>query len=553
MTYLRLLLSAALLASAGFSYEAVGAEPAAPENSKVSVTVDAGKALAANDRFWANLVFHPTEFLSTEWGEEHIALLRESGAALKYVRIYNQPEDAAYLRDDGTVGYRWDHFDRRADLILKHGLKPSVAFFSMPAQIAADPTLLRKRPFMDGKPIYTGSPKDYRLWQAMCADFTRHVIERHGEDEVATWRFSCWNEPDLRGFSRFKLEEYRPLYDHFAAGVRSVSSRIRIGGPSLSSGNIYRNPHLFRDTLEHIARGKNFATGEKGSPIDFITVHTYGGHGAAGSSRSPYPSVDYMLEQQLRLVAMRDEFPELRKVPIVVAEWGVTSGGGTSMARQPMAEVRNSQFAPTFLATAVAKLIDLKLNQDVRIGDMYICLSGYEVARKTDFEGKRTASTLNGFDKPLLNGYRMLAKLGPEFVSSRVEPSEAPVTAVAARDGEQQTAVLVAHFRNDHPDNAGPSAAVELEIGTRWPAGTQVTLHHWRVDETHSNAYTIYRALGRPEQPSAEQIEQIKARMGLEQFEEPRKLRIDGPVRLKVDLPCNALSLIELVAAADGE
>ncbi|MDZ7616068.1 MAG: hypothetical protein U1E05_03635, partial [Patescibacteria group bacterium] len=433
-------------------------------------------------------------------------------------------------------------------LILAQGLKPSVAFFSLPAQIAADATQLRKRPFMDGKPIYIGVPRDYRLWQEMCADFTRHVIKRHGEEEVATWRFSCWNEPDLRGFSHFKLEEYRPLYDHFAAGVRSVSERVRIGGPSLSSGNIYKNPHLFRDTLAHIAQGKNFATGEKGAPIDFITVHTYGGHGAAGSSRSPYPSVDYMLEQQLRLVAMRDEFPELRNVPIVIAEWGVTSGGGTSMARQPLAEVRNSQFAPAFLATAVARLIDLKLNHDVRIGDMYICLSGYEIARKTDFEGKRTASTRSGFDKPLLNGYRMLAKLGPEFVASQTEPAEAPVSVVAARDGNRQTAVLLAHFRNNHPDNAGPAAPVELAIETQWPEGTKVTMHHWRVDETHSNAYTIFRELGRPEQPSAEQIAQIKSRMGLERLEEPRVLRIAGPVHVKIDLPCNALSLIELVA-----
>ncbi len=517
----------------------------------VSVNVDAREALAANDRFWANVVFHPTEYLSTEWGEEHIALLRESGAALKYVRVYNQPEDAAYVRQDGTIGYRWDHFDRRADLILEQGLKPSVAFFSMPAPIAADPTLLRKRPFLDGKRVYLGAPKDYQLWQEMCADFTRHVIERHGEDEVATWRFYCWNEPDLRGFSRFEIEEYRPLYDHFAAGVRSVTERIPIGGPSLSSGNIYRNPHLFRNTLEHIARGKNFATGEKGSPIDFITIHTYGGHGAAGSSRSKYPSVDYMLEQQLRLATIRDEFPELRNVPIVVAEWGVTSGGGTSMARQPLAEVRNSQFAPAFLVTAVARLLDLKLNDDVRIGDMYLCLSGYEVARKADFEGKRTASTRSGFDKPLLNGYRMLARLGPEFVSSRAAPVEAPVRAVAARDGKRQAAVLVAHFRNNHPDNLGPGAVVELEIATQFPAGTPVVLHHWRVDETHSNAYTIFRELGRPDNPTAEQIAQIKARMGLEPLEEPQKLCIDGPVSLMVELPCNALSLIELVAETD--
>jgi len=78
-----------------------------------------------------------------------------------------------------------------------------------------------------------------------------------------------------------------------------------------------------------------------------------------------------------------------------------------------------------------------------------------------------------------------------------------------------------------------------------------VTLHHWRVDETHSNAYTVFRDLGRPEQPSAEEIVQIKARMGLEPLENPRQLRIDGPVQMQIELPCNALSLVELVV--EGE
>ena len=264
---------------------------------RVSVTVDARSASGDNDRFWASLVFHPTEYLSTDWGERHIALLRESGAALNYVRIYNQPEDGAYLRDDGSVGYRWDHFDRRAALILGQGLKPAVAFFSMPAQIAADPDLLRRRPFLDGKHIYLGLPKDFGLWQEMVADFTRHVVDWYGEDEVAQWLFMCWNEPDLASFSRFALEEYYPLYDHFAAGVRSVSRRIRLGGPSLSSNRTFQNPHHFRGFLEHVARGTNHVTGQTGSPIDFITIHTYGGHGAAGSSRSPYPCVESMLEQ----------------------------------------------------------------------------------------------------------------------------------------------------------------------------------------------------------------------------------------------------------------
>ena len=158
MTDQRSFLLGALMITLAPLVESLRAETSASAKRRTNVTVNARKVIANNDRFWANVVFHPTEYLSTDWGREHLTLLRRSGAALKYVRLYNQPEDAVYLSDDGSVGYRWEHFDQRADLILKEGLKPSVAFFSMPAPIAADPSLCRKRPFLDGKPIYLGAP-----------------------------------------------------------------------------------------------------------------------------------------------------------------------------------------------------------------------------------------------------------------------------------------------------------------------------------------------------------------------------------------------------------
>ena len=88
-----------------------------------TVSVNARQVAGTNDQFWANAVFHPTEFLDTQWGRAHLPLLRSGGVTLKFVRIYNQPEDAAYVKDDGTVGYRWDHFDRRADLIRRSHLR----------------------------------------------------------------------------------------------------------------------------------------------------------------------------------------------------------------------------------------------------------------------------------------------------------------------------------------------------------------------------------------------------------------------------------------------
>ena len=512
------------------------------------VSVDGKKVIATNDRFWTNAVFHPTEYLDSDWGKEHVELLYSGGVTLKYARFYNQFEDAAYQKDDGSIGYRWDHFDRRADLFVSRGVNLLISFYSMPPQIAADAKVYRKRSFLDGKKIYIGPPADYRQWQAACADFTRHVIERYGEDRVAKWLFTCWNEPDLSGFwQKGNVVEYRKVYDYFAEGVKSVSKRARIGGPAFSSSHIYSNPELFRGFLEHVANGTNHATGKQGSPIDYIPMHTYGGHGGGGGKVSPTPSVDYLLEQQRRIVAMRDEFPKLRDVPIVFQEWGVTSGGTTTMAKQPIAVVRNNNFAPAFLAELVARHLEWRLNEKPRVGDLFVCLSGYEATRKSDFEGKRTVQTVNGFDKPILNGYRLLSKLGSEWVASRMEAGEKNLSVMAARDGEKQLAVVVTRFMNDRVACDGPARMVKLQIDTPWADGTGVELRHWRIDGAHSNAYSVFCELGKPNPPSAEQAKRIRSRMGLEPLCPPRAMKVQGRVELEFELPCNGVSMVELV------
>ena len=515
--------------------------------SPVRVEVDCHKSIGPNEPFWANMVFHPTEFLDGEWGHELVALLAETGAVQHYMRLYNQPEDAVVVADDGTISYCWDHFDRRADLLLKHGIRPVVAFFSMPEPIAADPKKSRGRPFLQGKRIYTGAPKDYRLWQAMCADFTRHVLERYGESEVASWYFTCWNEPDLRGFwHTTDTVEYQKVYDYFAAGVKGVHPKIRIGGPSFSSRKTFHNVKSWRAFLKHVASGTNHATGKKGTPIDYLTVHTYGGHGGGGSSASPYPCMDYILAQQRKLVDIRNEFPQLKDVPLVVAEWGVTSGGGRTMSQQPIAEVRNSQYSAAFLTTLVARHLRWRQSDDPNIPGLYLCISGYEIAQKRDFEGKRTVHTLNGFHKPLLNGYKLLAKQGEELVESRVDGEKPTVTAIAARDGDRRVTLLISRFEGEEIKNLAAPIPVELNVAMPWNEPVDAKVTHWRIDEDHGNAYTIFRKLGSPKKPTPEQVAAIRERMDLETLGEPRREKVAAEYTLRMDMPCNAVSLIEI-------
>ncbi len=533
-------LAPALLAPVGFSQT----------GGRVQVNVDATRTQGKLEPFWASQIIHPTEALLTDWGKGFLQMLKETGAARQHVRIYNQPETAIRVAADGTVTYDWGRFDEMAGLILATGNKLKVVFFSMPPALAAYPEAMKTRP--NGARFCISPPKDYRQWEALCADFTRHVVAKFGMDEVRQWSFTCWNEPDLSGFwLKADMPEYLKLYDYFAKGVKGACPEIPIGGPALSSTKTYSDPKQFQLFLEHVAGGTNSAAGGVGAPVDFLGVHTYGGSGGGGGPGRKFPDVAYMLEQQLRYADLRDAYPKLKGLPIHVEEWGETSGGTAGVsAKKPAADVRNSEYGAAFLTAWVERHIRMRQESDRHFASFTFCASGYEKPPEHDFMGYRTLDTKNGFRKPILNAYTLLNKLAPELVKAETVPPGGPVSAFATRDGGRVTVVLT-NYQHDRIDGSGAPAPVTVTIVSPWGAGTRVTLSHWRIDARHSNAYTAFKAIGSPANPTPEQIAVVKSRMGLELLEPVRQVDSSALAALSLDLPCNAVSLIELVKVGE--
>jgi len=62
--------------------------------------------------------------------------------------------------------------------------------------------------------------------------FTRHLEARYGKDEVRTWYFEVWNEPNLSGFWEGGDEKaYFELYDLTARTIKSVDPVCASVGP----------------------------------------------------------------------------------------------------------------------------------------------------------------------------------------------------------------------------------------------------------------------------------------------------------------------------------
>ena len=180
----------------------------------------------------------------------------------------------------------------------------------------------------------------------------------------------------------------------------------------------------------------------------------------------------------------------------------------------------------------------------------------FEFEDKDYFEGFRSLST-HGIDKPVLNVFRMAALMSGERVGT-TSSGQVPlddilksgvrgnpdIDAFATRDAHE-AAVMLWNYHDD--DLPADGAQVKVTIAGI-PAGVhRVLLEHYRIDQDHSNAYTVWKAMGSPQSPTPEQYSKLKSAGQLQLLSSPRWLVVDdGKVAISTSLPRQAISLMHL-------
>lgn len=180
----------------------------------------------------------------------------------------------------------------------------------------------------------------------------------------------------------------------------------------------------------------------------------------------------------------------------------------------------------------------------------------FEFEGRDYFEGFRSLAT-NGVDKPILNYFRMLGLMGGNRVavtSNGAVPLETQVRTgvreAADVDGlasaqSRSAAVLVWNYHD--ADEPAPESPVQIAV-RGIPAGVhRVLVEHFRVDATHSNAYSAWQQMGSPQQPTPEQYAELRAAGGLQLLTSPEWLDVhDGGVRVATTMPRESVSLLRL-------
>jgi len=527
----------------------------------VTIQVDASNTTGELKPIWRFFGADEPNYACMKHGRKLLAELGELRPQQVYFRAHNLltsgdgtpalkwGSTGAYREDaDGKPVYNWTILDRIFDTYLERGVRPYVQIGFMPKDLSIKPEPYQHQwtPRARYDEIYTGwayPPKDYVKWAELVFQWARHCIAKYGRAEVETWYWEVWNEANI-GYWRGTPAEFLQLHDYAIDAVRRALPTARVGGPDTagSGGRFTRN------FIEHCLRGTNFATGKVGTPLDFIAFHAKGapihtnGHvrmGIANQLRT--------IEDGFRIVA---SFPELKDKPIVIGE---SDPEGCAACQGPQLAYRNGAMYSSYTAASFARKHDLAHKHGVNLEGALTW--AFEFEDQPYFAGFRSLAS-NGIDKPVLNVFRMFAKMTGQRLAAESDAAipleeitrhgvrNKPDVAALASMGRNRLCVMVWHYHDD--DLPGPEAEVALTLNKLPLADGSVKLQHFRIDENHSNAFAAWKRMGSPQQPTPEQYAQLEKAGQLATLGDTETIRVaDGQATLRFGLPRQAVSLLQ--------
>jgi xylan 1,4-beta-xylosidase len=533
----------------------------------VQITVDLSKPLGPLKLVYNWFGYDEGNYTTMRDGKKLLRELHDLSPVPVYIRAHHLltsgdgvPElkwssTNVYTEDaNGKPVYDFKILDGIFDAYRSAGVRPMVELGFMPKDLAA--TLPDRPAYQVRYPKSTVSgasnnpPKDYKKWSELARVVTEHLVSRYGREAVAQWYFEVWNEPDI-DYWHGTPEDYWKLYDYAVAGVRAALPGAIVGGPATTSPRGDKGNNYLKGFLTHVDSGKSAATGAK-VPLDFISFHAKGQPQITGGN--VVMGLDREMKDADRGFATVAAFPKFRKLPIILSEADPEGCAACSSKVNPANNYRNGTLYPAYTAAAYKGLLDLQDKHQVNLLSMLSW--SFEFENKDYFEGFRSLST-NGVDKPILNLFRMLGLMDGTRVftsSDGAVPLErlvadgvrgsSDVDALSA-SAAHSASVLLWNY-NDAQDTTS-AAHVSLSV-LHVPASVKrVLIKEYRIDATHSNAYTVWKNMGSPQAPSAGQYAQLLDRAGLELVGSPQWQTIDGGrVNFDSNLPPESVALVQV-------
>lgn len=473
---------------------------------------------------------------------QHFLLASGDGRpSLKWSSSNVYTEDSA-----GNAVYDWRIMDEMMDAIVASGCRPLIEIGFMPKDLSIRPEPYKSSdPFgMKGYGVYY-PPKDYEKWAELIRRWARHSAQRYKGVEK-DWLWELWNEANIR-YWQGTFEEYCKLFDYTERALHEVMPNAVFGGPHTAGA-----PPFLRRFLVHCLKGKNYVTGRKGTRLDYVGFHSKGrtrfvdGHTQMDLGRN--------LRTNRQGFAIIAEFPPYRATPVIIGECDPEGAAALSSRVNPANGYRNGSAYAAYEVALMKHTLDLAAREGVNLQGVLTWAFMFD--GKDYFEGFRTLST-NGIHKPVLNAFKMLGMLqgrrvpvtssgalGLERILEKGFRDKPDIDVLAAAT-EETVQALVWNYHDDMV-KAEP-VPVRMTVKAPQNGAKRARLIHYRIDDTHSNAYTRWLGLNSPQKPEPDVLARLKAAAELELLEPVRFCDVrNGKVELNFSLPRYGVSLVEI-------
>jgi xylan 1,4-beta-xylosidase len=424
----------------------------------------------------------------------------------QYVRFHAIFHDEVGVYDEDASGkpiYNFSYVDQIYDGLLQNGVRPFVELSFMPKKLASSN---QPHPFWYNPNV--APPKDYSRWGELIHQFAQHLVNRYGIDEVSQWYFEVWNEPNIFFWTGDPREQtYYQLYDSAANALKSVSPRLRVGGPATAQAAWVDR------MIQHVT--------EKKVPLDFVSTHVYGND----KSQDVFGTDEQIPRTQMVCRAVGKVHDQIKAsarpdIPLIWSEFNA------SYSNEP--DVTDTIFMGPWLADTIRQCDGL-----VNMMSYWTFSDVFEEQGvvKTPFYGGFGLLAAGGLPKPSFNAFALLHSLGDTRLG--VDSNDALVTRRA--DGS----FVIAVWNLSLPEERGVEKEVKLEFkGLKGAPHAVVSL----LDADHGSLLKAYVSMGSPANPTPAQILSLRSAAKLPP---PQSLPIhNGQLELK--LAPKALALVEV-------
>lgn len=486
------------------------------------ISLDVTKTTGPMDRFFDLSVGsdYPGTLIRSDSQAQLKTAVDELG--FRYIRFHAVFHDVlgTVKTGDGGIVYDWTGVDRLYDALLAKGIKPFVELgFTPDAMKTSDQTIF----YWKGN---TSHPK-LGPWRDLIDAFVRHLRERYGAEEVRTWFFEVWNEPNLDGFwEKADQAAYFELYDVTARAIKAIDPGLRVGGPSTAGAA------WVPEFLAHVK--------QSGSAVDFVTTHTYGVEGGfldeKGQQDTKLSASPDAIVGDVRRVREQVEASAFPGLPLYFTEW--------STSYTPRDSVHDSYVSAAYILEKLRRTRGLVQGMSYWT---YTDLFEEPGPPTAPFQGGFGLMNPQGIRKPAWFAYKYLnAVQGRDIacdddqVFSARDGDKVAVLVYAWRQPEQTVSNRPYYTRLHPPLDAAP---LRVRLTGLKPGSYRLRVR--RTGYRANDAYSAYIDMGMPQSLTPAQLAELQA-LSADRPEIEKTVKARGETTIDLPMRANDVVLIEL-------